>query len=141
MEQLEQHIEPDPLAVDHREQPGDHRHALRGGAEDPQAAKVGVEVHIRGQDRHHHRGPRAHPANVRATPGDPVLRAGAYVTGSMASEARRRCEALREDNVTEFEMEWAPASGRYDRNRVRDAERDAWWSKILVARGLTRPKA
>lgn len=42
---------------------------------------------------------------------------------------------LREDNVTEFAMEWAPAGERYDHHRVRDADRDAWWPKMLAARG------
>lgn len=47
---------------------------------------------------------------------------------------------LREDNVTEFEMEWAPADERYDSDRVRSADRDAWWAKVLAARaGEGRP--
>lgn len=44
---------------------------------------------------------------------------------------------LREDNVTEFEMEWASAGERYDHNRVRNADRDAWWPKMLAARDRT----
>ncbi len=38
---------------------------------------------------------------------------------------------LREAYVTEFSMEWASAGERYDRDRVRDADRDAWCAKHL----------
>lgn len=46
---------------------------------------------------------------------------------------------LREDNVTEFAMEWAPAGERYDRPRVREADRDAWWSKTRAQRRAEAP--
>ena len=37
---------------------------------------------------------------------------------------------LREANVTEFVMEWAPTNERYDHDHVRGLDRDAWWSTM-----------
>jgi hypothetical protein len=40
-----------------------------------------------------------------------------------------KLERLREANVSEHSMEWAPAAERYDHDAVRRADRDAWWKK------------
>lgn len=38
-------------------------------------------------------------------------------------------ELLRQDDVTEHALDWAPQDQRYRPNAVRSADRDAWWSK------------